>query len=307
MSLDVDHLETFVVAPAEYEVALSHFLAEHLRNKMIIELVTVNDYVGTLDALRAVRDRIRGDVFCFSADYLSQFSLADMANLHRTQASDLTMIFSIPPKEMAIKDDVDQEYVGISEDGRLLIKVPALEIDEDGVEIPKPLLHKAASFSLRKDLLDMGVYLLSYWLVEFLVSDANGMKMSSLRSDLVPYLVKRQFQPSAYLLEAMPALNHRKRPLKALESWIGARNMGLINDDRFQTIFEGAEEENPDLLRCYGLVYDHAAVLGTNAPGVSVAAASSGSASGQSSAAAGGYSVIHARLSNIQSYLALNK
>ena len=44
--------------------------------------------------------------------------------------------------------------------------------------------------------------------------------MSSIRADLVPYLVQRQFQPENLLLKSIPALEHRRRPLASIESWL---------------------------------------------------------------------------------------
>ena len=46
--------------------------------------------------------------------------------------------------------------------------------------------------------------------------------MSSIRADLVPYLVQRQFQSENLLLKSIPALEHRRRPLASIESWLVA-------------------------------------------------------------------------------------
>lgn len=207
--------EVHIVAPKEYEVKLSHFLADYVRATMSIDLVVVDEMSGSADGLRAVSDRIRGDFFCLGSDFVSQFCIGELTNMHRLCSSDLTMMLTVVNSEVK-KDEMDEEYIGICDDGRVVMKLPTLEIDET-IELSKPLLHHAPTISLRKDIVDLGIYLMSFWVLEFLSENA---RISSIRTDLVPYLINRQFQPTEYLLEIIPALEHRNRPLKAIEPWI---------------------------------------------------------------------------------------
>jgi hypothetical protein len=58
---------------------------------------------------------------------------------------------------------------GVCEDGRVLMKTPVLEVEE-GLKILKPLLHRcSSSLTLRNDLQDMGVYVMSRWILDFLM------------------------------------------------------------------------------------------------------------------------------------------
>jgi hypothetical protein len=138
-----------------------------------------------------------------------------MVQLHRLSTSDVTMMFSVPSKD-SIKDDLDQEYVALSNECRILMKLPTLEIDEM-ITLSKYVLQKTSSFNLRNDLFDMGIYLMSYWVIEFI---ATNHKFTSIRSDLVPYLIGKQFQNKDYLYEVMPPIQHRKRPLSSIEPWL---------------------------------------------------------------------------------------
>lgn len=182
---------------------------------MSIDLVVVEEMSGSADGLRAVSDRIRGDFFCLGSDFISQYCIGELANMHRLCSSDLTMMLTVANGEVK-KDEVDEEYIGICDDGRVMMKLPTLEIDET-VELSKPLLQHAPTLALRKDIVDLGIYLMSFWVLEFL---ADNARISSIRTDLVPYLINRQFQATEYLLELIPALEHRNRPLKAIEPWI---------------------------------------------------------------------------------------
>lgn len=182
---------------------------------MSIDLVIVDEMSGSADGLRAVSDRIRGDFFCLGSDFISQYCIGELASMHRISTSDLTMMLTMASPDVK-KDEVDEEYIGICDDGRVMVKLPTLEIDES-IELSKPLLHHAPSLSLRPDLVDLGIYLMAHWVLEFL---ASNTRITSIRSDLLPYLINRQYQSADHLLRLIPALEHRNRPLKAIEPWI---------------------------------------------------------------------------------------
>jgi hypothetical protein len=102
-------------------------------------------------------------------------------------------------------------------------------------------------------------------------------KLTSLRSDVVPYLVARQGQPNSYLRENVPGLAHRRRPLQELESW--RVNLRAITPSHLLLPFDvntslptelsstpGSLEENPDLLRCFAVVVDRDPTPGNKGP-----------------------------------------
>lgn len=286
-----DFVETFIVTPTDYEPQIASFLAEYVRGRMQIDLVAVDDYGGAADAIRALKDRIRGDFFCFPSDFLCQFSLIDMANMHRLQTSDITMMFSTVNK-IPVRDDEYREYVGIDENGRVYMKTSLAIIEDEHIDISKALLHKTGSFSLRNDLVDMGLYLCSHWIVDLLL---NNKSMASLKFDLVPYLLERQFQPSDYLEANVPSLAKRNRPLSAVEPWLAAGNQRFNGGFDQQTIYDAQSQDSVDMIRCFGMAYN----TGPAAPSTQSAAATA--------AAGTANSVILTRITNIPSYLALNK
>jgi hypothetical protein len=279
------------VVPEDYKQYFEKFVREYVRGTMTVDLVIVEEMMGSVDGLRAVADRIRGDFFCLSADFITQFSLSDLVMLHRLNASDVSMVMCHSRKD-EVKDDIDQEFVALSSDGRVLMKVPVLEVDA-GIQIPKALVHRASPFRLRNDLNDMGIYLFSHWLLEFI--EANK-RFSSIRNDVLPYIISRQYQDRQYLFDHIPALEHRKRPLAGLEAWISASK-------KTQTLFEAQGERDNDLLRCFAVVYE------PKSTSTSTATSSSGANSKGNAAAnaANTSSVIITRLTSIASYVALNK
>lgn len=224
--------EVFIVAPSDYQVSLSHFLSDYvIRDNLTIERIFVEkDKFDTCDALRAVYDRLRGDFICISSDIFSKFSLGEVTNFHRIRSSDLTMILVAAPLDEPEKkggkrklrvDEEDQEFIAVCEDGRVVMKLPVTDAEE-AVELNKALLHRTGKLSLRSDLLDMGIYVLSHWLLEFVVENAH---LQSFRADVIPYFIDRQYQPVDYLLETFPSLQHRRRCLTSLEPWLSSMSL----------------------------------------------------------------------------------
>jgi GTP:adenosylcobinamide-phosphate guanylyltransferase len=271
-------VETFIVTTEEFSTSLKQYCEEYPRDgdNMKVELISLPEIIGTADGLRAVADRIRGDFIVLSCDVISQFSLIDLCNLHRLSSSDMTIMLTVPTNKEYLKDDVDQEYIGITSEGRIIFKKPTLELDE-GITISKALIHRiprassssgsTSSFSLRNDLMDVGIYLFSHWIIEFIRSNR---RISSIKSDLLPYLINRQFQSKEYLYSKIPALEFRKRPLSFLEKWQlsqDSTSSSSLTKDFFSSSISDYQpdssssptisqsSENYDYLRCFGIIY----------------------------------------------------
>ena len=103
-----------------------------------------------------------------------------------------------------------------------ILQVPALEIDdENNVTLKKSLLHhdhdNGGKLRFRCDLVDVGCYCFSYWILDFLNKKTD---ISTIRTDLLPYLVARQYQDVDYINQHIPSLQHRRRGLQTLDSWL---------------------------------------------------------------------------------------
>ena len=218
--------EIFVVVSEDYAPAVSEFLSTYNREDidMNLDLISVPRMMGSADGLRAVNDRIRGDFIVISSDVVTDCSLGALVNLHQLRSADITVAVSgsmeeEPDRKGGVKriiDEEDEEYVGVDSDGRLVFKTSALEL-EGNVTLSKPLLHHCKQLSLRKDVCDSGIYVMAWWVLEFIM---RSPRLSSIRSDVVPYLTNWQFQPEAPLLAHVPGLEHRRRPLASVEGWL---------------------------------------------------------------------------------------
>jgi hypothetical protein len=175
-----------------------------------------------------------------------------------------------------IIDEDDQEFIGRCDDGRIAVKLPTLDVANE-VVIDKPLLNRCKSLTMRSDLCDMGVYVMSMWILEYLMINR---KISNIRMDLVPLLINMQFQTSDNIMKAFPVLVHKKRSLNSVESWLKTnsnidkdesdRNADLAKvmaHDMLESFDDSPESQSPsnsnesssnssDLIRCFAMVYD---------------------------------------------------
>src|SRR5690606_21797063 len=56
-----------------------------------IDLVCLETYRGTADALRSISEKLHTDFFCLSGDLISNVQFQNMADLHRSQDAGLIM------------------------------------------------------------------------------------------------------------------------------------------------------------------------------------------------------------------------
>ena len=259
---------------------------------------------GSVDGLRAVADRIRGDFIVIHSDVFCKAPLGPLAQRHRMKSADVTMLLSRAPTEESSHsdkktssgggaipvggkrrlrmDEEDQEWIGFNDDERVLIKTPHADLDAS-LTISKALLHHSGPMSIRGDLMDLGIYIFSKWVLELvcnytglapvnaasgntglvapssstagvsnIVTKLHGLtvdtsegikndidssaitpqasaKFVSIRADLLPFLINRQYQPVETLMNTMPMLRHRRRELDVLEPWLHATYSNNIN------------------------------------------------------------------------------
>lgn len=281
--------EVFIVANRDYQASIANFLSstDAPKHEFRIEVVYRDGMSGSADGLREVADRIRGDFIIFSGDVLTDFSLGELVSAHRLQTADVTMLLAASPiEEVEAKtgrvrrakiEEEDEEFVGLGTDGRIVLKTAAENVGRH-ISLSKPMLEKCqASITVRRDLIDVGVYCCSHWVLEFVQENADIL---SIRSDLLPYLIRRQFLSADKIIADIPSIEYRRRPLKSIEPFLvssaagrdivkefstsvqqygmspigGGLDLSRIDSvaDKLAFNFEGSE----DILRCFALVSD---------------------------------------------------
>eukprot|EP00752_Nemacystus_decipiens_P010410 g9277.t1 len=194
------YTEALVVCSRVTEAGVSKY-KDNYTGALTLDLVVVNGSLDTAEVLRQVAGKIRSDFLLLPGDLVCEEVLRDLAELHVSRGSDVTMVVkeeapvkdakgrkTVRPK----RDEEDIDYVGLTQSGRLVIKLPKLFVEE-ALRIQKALLRRHETVTLSTTLQDVSVYILGHWVLGFL---DEHRAIASVQNELVPALVRRQFRNS---------------------------------------------------------------------------------------------------------------
>lgn len=160
---------------------------------------------GTIDSLVHIKDKIKADVLLVSCDLLHDFELHRLADVHRINDSSVTMLLaksrpeleSLPGVKSKRKRKKPKEIVGLGKQNCDVSKVVFLEneadLEDDHVTFRHSLMIRQPNIHVRTDLVDVHLYIIKRWLIDFFACNSNK-SMSSFRGDMLPYLVKKQWK-----------------------------------------------------------------------------------------------------------------
>jgi len=167
---------------------------------------TVEDQVGTAEALRQASSKLDGDVLVLNDDLVTtDLQLYKIADVHRATDSSLTLSFLGLPSKAKSKDSKSKSKgdptvsecvaLGVPVDGTSgdgLARVLAIQPDADAFDslyLPGNHVRLFPDLRVRRDLKDSHLYILSHFAVDLLVKEKS---LSSLSRDFVPFLVLKQ-------------------------------------------------------------------------------------------------------------------
>ena len=168
-----------------------------------IDLVALDRYLGSADALRRIAPRIHTDFFVLGGDLVSNLPFQNLADVARAQDAGLVMAVSEdaePSGDLkerkkqeaeAAAAGVDSQYFGIDADSKRLLLFKSQADVEEKLEVSKRLLAKHPRFTLHTRIKDAHLYLFSQWVLYFLKSKPS---IVSIQSELIPCLVSGQFK-----------------------------------------------------------------------------------------------------------------
>lgn len=219
--------DILVVANSHSAPRISHYLSRvwtPSSDATRIELISTDDYPGTLALLKGIRDKIRSDVFVCGCDIVSNAPLNQMLLEHRLQDAAMTALFFnlatgasfgssssnvIAKKETEmgtrrigsatgrLQNDGSEDVDVVALDAatrRLLFCAGSIDADcEEAVTLPFELLLKHGTLAMRLDVRDAHAYLFKKSTFDA-VCRLTGAFFYSLKEDAVPYVV-RTFSP----------------------------------------------------------------------------------------------------------------
>ncbi|XP_067423905.1 translation initiation factor eIF2B subunit gamma isoform X2 [Emydura macquarii macquarii] len=191
---------------------------------MKLDIVCIPDDadMGTADSLRHIHQKIKTDILVLSCDMITDVALHEVVDLFRAHDATLSMLMKkahepteVVPGQKGKKKPVEQrDFIGVDDTGkRLLFMANEADLDEELV-IKRSLLQKHPRMHIRTGLVDAHLYCLKKYVVDFLVENRS---LTSVRSELIPYLVRKQFSAPASLREQDHKEQDQKKDQKSLD------------------------------------------------------------------------------------------
>ncbi|ETV83631.1 hypothetical protein H257_04322 [Aphanomyces astaci] len=209
--------DVLVITTTEMKDQICDYKLRQYDGKIGIDVVAVEGDVGeTADALRAVSDRIRSDFIVIAGDLVTDCVLQHVADLHRINDASVTMllkqeVIGEPVKGSKSKDKPrrDREMIDciglVDSDSRVVHIAHSIFANDDmegseDVEMPLALLKRRPRINMRTDLYDAHVYIFPHWVLDLLHEKKH---IASIKADLIPHLVRRQFRGAQALAESV--------------------------------------------------------------------------------------------------------
>ncbi|XP_056019961.1 translation initiation factor eIF-2B subunit gamma-like isoform X2 [Ostrea edulis] len=259
--------EAMIVVDNDDQTEIQRALTESCSIKLHLDYVTVsNNEVGTADVLREIRKKIKTDILIISCDLITDISLHNIANLHRTHDASLTMLLSPLPVQfyeavapgVKSRKQLEKDFFGFDEKGeRILFTQSEADVDET-ISVKKSVLKKHPYMCIKSGLTDCHLYLMKKWIVDYLVENES---LSYIRTELVPHLVRKQFTkmkvkdklPQANLSVISEAQKMDILKFSSEEEYAtDIRDMSSWNDHRGDM----ADCYHGDKIRCYAYIQD---------------------------------------------------
>lgn len=220
--------------------------------KIKLDFVSIPDanYWGTADSIRHIKDKVKRDLLIISCDLVTDIAIHQIANIHRKYDATVTMLLSpmasqyrdVPAPGPKSKKESERDFIGFDEQGdRVLLMMSEVDLHET-VKFRKSLLKRHPCINIRSGLTDCHMYIIKKWVVDFLDSSKS---ISSIKGDLIPYLVKKQFS----------------KPKKSSEE--EKTNMSLVSEDVRPDIFTFSKvDEMTQKIREMSTWIDHRGDMG---------------------------------------------
>jgi len=171
-------------------------------NEIKVEVVAINDYVGTADALRYLKEKDKlkqMDLIVISCDLVTDIPPHHILDVHRVVNPAMTALYYEDPKadsEKTNKEMDTADYIGIDPNRSQLVYVASKTDFSSELPFRMSLLQKFPVINFYTSLRDAHLYIFKQWIFDMLLQKKN---ISSIRGELVPLLVKCQSASADWL------------------------------------------------------------------------------------------------------------
>ncbi|XP_058801456.1 translation initiation factor eIF-2B subunit gamma [Phymastichus coffea] len=162
--------------------------------------------IGTADSIRFIHDKISSDLVVLSSDLIANIDISDTIKMYRKNSASITALFLQTPKPPEdfmqpgpkSKDKQERDLIGIDNETSRMVFLASASDFEESLKMSTKLIRKHSNFTIHSKLLDAHLYIINKWVVNFLV---HHKKHSSLKGEVLPYVVKKQLNKPKTIIE----------------------------------------------------------------------------------------------------------
>uniref|UniRef100_A0A6A7G5I2 Translation initiation factor eIF2B subunit gamma n=1 Tax=Hirondellea gigas TaxID=1518452 RepID=A0A6A7G5I2_9CRUS len=194
--------EVIVITIQSQATLISRYCNEVYDGRIGIQIAVVDDQIGTADAIRSIKDRIKTDFLVISGDLITDVQIHYLADIHRTQDATLTSLLWKDDSEHAHKPKRDtnfKHYIALDNvaQQRMLCYRAVDDVEDETLNVPKSLLLRYPDLTIYSTLRDAHCYIFSHWIIRLLDELSD---ISSLQAELIPFLTEHQFSGDQSIL-----------------------------------------------------------------------------------------------------------
>nr|XP_044626593.1 translation initiation factor eIF-2B subunit gamma isoform X1 [Equus asinus] len=252
--------EVIVVTTRDVQKAL----CAEFKMKMKLDIVCIPDEadMGTADSLRHIYPKLKTDVLVLSCDLITDVALHEVVDLFRAHDASLAMLMRkgqdslepVPGQKGKKKAVEQRDFIGVDSTGkRLLFMANEADLDEELV-IKGSILQKHPRIRFHTGLVDAHLYCLKKYVVDFLMENES---ITSIRSELIPYLVRKQFSSaSSQQGQEEKEEDLKKKELKSLDIYSFIKEANTLTFAPYDVCWNACREDRREDLsrsqvRCY--------------------------------------------------------
>lgn len=159
-----------------------------------VSLTNASEDWGTADVLRHIESKIKKDFIVVSGDFVSDMNLGPLLALHRAESAALTCLLAEnvivgPVPGPKVKRSKSRDFVALSESNQLLFLGSEEDFDE-AIPMNSRLFSRFKNVNVTTKFNDCHVYVMKKWILEIVKKERS---LSSIKADLIPYLLEQQF------------------------------------------------------------------------------------------------------------------
>jgi len=199
--------EVIVVVHEHNYSQLLAYAAEGYKGRLKLDLVVVPEGAGSADALRHIKGKLHRDFVLISGDVISDVPFQQIADRHRVQGAAVTALFKEqsprdPQEKKRAKELDGADFVGLDDrKQRLLYLESGADCDGGLITVSQSLLAAHPHLQVHTRLTDAHVYIFAHWTISILEMKPHFV---SVKFELLPYLVRKQFLSLANLSQMPP-------------------------------------------------------------------------------------------------------